>query len=1066
MNLSTHKFKLRIAETYLKTKPPKNSFLWDTISKKMSVADETELTLQELLESVTSGNVFQLGELYHEHTPDEKRELKELYREDTQEYERYLAKINNRKYTLKTADIIAIDVDNDAGNVQPMDVIDFIKPSAVYYTFSHQTISEHSKAIQSSYRLLFALSEPCDADMLEFISKNISAKIIKKYPHILAYKGEVEPTLKKKMILGSRNKNYMIFDNVIDVDPYKDKYRFVRELDELQAISKLTTTANTIKDSELLDMAKFLNKKGVSLDFGAWTTLAIGVWQSAQEGQYSEDLALEMLKTFDGYQQSDAFYKGYKRENNTTKPATIATFIKLAMDNGYKRTHVDKFFTPADIEPKIETQEIEIDTHIDTSIMYEMLTNDIKNILIDSPTGSGKTTSVINAAKQYLNLHPDAYIYIAVPTKALATQVAEKHNLGQPLIDRISVFDVMNKNLAKTRKRLFVGSYDKSNKFINQVPVKNGAIIIADEVHKEVIDYGYRRDAITSLFNLREDDRVLKFIGLSGTTQEIDLAKYDKRYIISKRDNKPIFDEFITVPYHHSKSFTEIVTNMIASEIKRGNKVLAFVNNKSVIETISRTLSKQDYKVSTITSDTANLSKSVHYRKLLHNEKFPDADALIATNVISDGINIMNESENYTCIIAPHFKSSPIYNASAIKQATNRFRNPYKRVVMPIFIPVDDKGNEDEERAKMLNSFGLDANYNDLLSQAVRFSEMLRKRFSDSIDMYQPDLLERVNGLMSRNYYITNPKRFNFKIALENERMMHEGYKNYDKELVKQLEDIRQSLFNVDERLIRKRASVNQERYYKYFYNAFTAQISKVLNADEKRISFDNFENLSYEEGENIKSHLEYLAKISTELEKVKEDNLKRVLTPDFYWDLYCQAGYDSFIDDTTATWKELQDYLTKKHYRTLKDIIFFVDNADDAITIIEKSKSDRNVHQFKKSLDAIKNIGNFNKADKSTGTHNVVRLLQEALIHQGAKNKKEIDAILTTIAKELKIKNIGKREITTVYNQYFRFDNKHTKHGNYRDAHRLISLDTIAAEFGLQNERIRRIYNEYLHIN
>src|SRR5699024_8712610 len=227
--------------------------------------------------------------------------------------------------------------------------------------------------------------------------------------------------------------------------------------------------------------------------------------------------------------------------------------------------------------------------------------------------------------------------------------------------------------------------------------------------------------------------------------------------------------------------------------------------------TISRTLSKQDYKVSTITSDTANLSKSVHYRRLLHNEKFPDADALIATNVISDGINIMNESENYTCIIAPHFKSSPIYNASAIKQATNRFRNPYKRVVMPIFIPVDDKGNEDEERAKMLNSFGLDANYNDLLSQAVRFSEMLRKRFSDSIDMYQPDLLERVNGLMSRNYYITNPKRYNFKIALVNEHMIHEYYKNYDKEIVKQLEDIRQSVFNVDERLIHKRASVDKE---------------------------------------------------------------------------------------------------------------------------------------------------------------------------------------------------------------------------------------------------------------
>lgn len=1067
MNLSKHKFKLRLAETNLKFKPPRNSPIWNSISNKMSEANEVELTLKELLETVTSGNVFQLGELHHEHTPDEKQELKELRREDMQEYARYLAKVNNRKYTLIQSDIIAIDVDNDAGNVHPMDVINLVNPSAVYFTFSHGTTSEHSKVVQSSYRLLFALSEPCDADMIEFISNRIKATIIHEYPRILAYKGEVEPTLNKKMILGSRNKDYMILNNVLDVEPFKEDYRFTRELKELQAISKLTSSANPLKDSELLDMAVYLNKKGVSLDFDKWTTLAIGVWQSSQEGQYSDDLALEIIKTFDGNQQPDAYYKTYKRNPNTANPATIATFIKVAMDNGYKRKHIDKLYTPDEDAPDIETQRVEIDTHIDTSTMYEILTNDVKNILVDSPTGSGKTTAVINAVKQYLELHPLTYVYIAVPTKALATQLAEKHNLGQPLIDKIAVFDVINRNLAKTNMRLFVGSYDKSSKFIEQVPVSSGAIIIADEAHKEVLDYGYRRKAITRLFDLRDDARVLKFIGLSGTPQEIDLSKYDKRYIISKRDDKPIFDEFVTVPYHNAKGFTEIVTSMIASEIVRGNKVLCFVNNKGVINTISDTLMQQGYKISTITSDTANLSKSIHYRKLLHEEQFPDADALIATNVISDGINIMNESKDYTCIIAPHYQSSPIYNASTIKQATNRFRNPYKRVAMPIFIPLDENtGQENTERAEMVKPFGLDANYRILLEQAHNFAKLVKDRFSDSIGMYQPGLLEQVNGLMTKNYYISNPKRFNFEVALMNERMMQDGYKDYDHALVQQLEDIRKLLFDVDERLIRKRASDNQERYFKYFYNAFTTRVARILEMEEHRVSFDEFENLSYKDAKGIKDHLKKLAKNAKKDEEMKEGNLSTVLTTEFYWDLYCQVGYDGYIDDTTDTWKELQKHLTKKHYRTLKDVIYFVDNAEDATTIIVKSTSDRNVHTFKKSMEAIRNIENFDKSKKSTITQNVLRVMQESLVFEGAKSKTEIDAILATIVKELKNKSITNREITSLYNQYFRFDLTRTKHSNYREAHRFLTMDDIATEFKLPLDRLEHIYKEYLHIN
>lgn len=104
-------------------------------------------------------------------------------------------------------------------------------------------------------------------------------------------------------------------------------------------------------------MAEFLGDIS-GLEFNQWITLAIGLFNSAQAGTITEDTALEILKTLDGNAQNERFYMQYKRPlTDRGATASIATFIKLATDRGFKRKIADKFPGIEDCnEPEIKTE--------------------------------------------------------------------------------------------------------------------------------------------------------------------------------------------------------------------------------------------------------------------------------------------------------------------------------------------------------------------------------------------------------------------------------------------------------------------------------------------------------------------------------------------------------------------------------------------------------------------------------------------------------------------------------------------------------------------------------------
>src|SRR5699024_7412176 len=193
---------------------------------------------------------------------------------------------------------------------------------------------------------------------------------------------------------------------------------------------------------------------------------------------------------------------------------------------------------------------IMIERYIGKEQYLKLLLNEQKRILLDSETGTGKTKSAIEASRELNKQNKNSFVYIALPSIALAEQTANKYNTNTAIIGTNRVNTRLEvKKATSNGTRLLIGTYDKAKEVCSYL---NGyeITIIADEAHKEVADYDYRRTAINDLFSLADDDRVRKFVGMTGTPSELDLNAYDSITTFKLKRPKVLADKLQFVEYH------------------------------------------------------------------------------------------------------------------------------------------------------------------------------------------------------------------------------------------------------------------------------------------------------------------------------------------------------------------------------------------------------------------------------------------------------------------------------------------------------------------------------------
>lgn len=1044
---------IRGLNTQLKSKPDNKTdqHIYKKIHKGMTSAEHINVTILELMEIATNGGVFQVGKYSADQpTPLELRDIKEAYEmNELEEVDRLKSVINNKGRSLTETTLIVVDVDNELGNVAPDELVAYIRPSAHYYTFSHGELSSKTGTKQNAMRLIFELDRPVTKQMGLYIEECIASEIKQKFPFIDEGGGEVVGVQSKIFVFGSRNTDFKVYDNpAINVDSYEENFTIEQDIKDLIAVTKIHN--NTALDSnELVDMAKFLAQKNVYIDdYNKWVAIVLGLFHSANMGMISEELALQVIMCFDQHRQPEAYYLKFKTDKQVANPSTVASFIKLAKDNGYKRKHTNKPEAKRELK---NLKKITIDSYLGIDQATEILNDKARTVLVSSPTGSGKTYSFIEAIKLYLKEHTDTACYFAMPTKALTSQAVETYGLGAGLMGKFSPKRCYEDAIGKLGLPIVVGTYDKAKMFSDYLRHKK-LIIVADEAHKEVLDYSYRPQAINGLFNLRTAANVIKFIGLSGTPQEIDLTMYDSVIEVKPTNKREIFKQLDVVTFEESVLFVSGTSQIISQEVKRGNKVLAFINNKEVIRNTQKVLTRIGIKSASITSKES-LAQSKTYRHIMEHERFPDGvDVVLATTVISDGINIKNENEKYVCIVAPHYQFSPLFNASTIKQASNRFRHPYSRLIIPYFI--SENVTKDKNRSERKDLFNFEWKYNALMTTAKGISNYTEKRFRNSMNEYNPSVIELVSGMYYQNPYLKDSfERRSLDLALQEERKKNARIHDYDRELVSKLENFRKMLFEVDPRIIRQRTSEAQEKYYQYFPFAFINAVEKTL---EMRCNMSELGGyLAPDKDEKVISDSHKVIKLAQmEDEHEKAMNMPRLLTEQIYEGYYYerQTGVRDGLFHN-----EIQSILCKRHLKALPDLVDHCTHSE-AIKLLSEVKRDADIHSFRNAVKGLIQWDEYQKTKKNTPTKAIIKLLEVEFCHGGEFTAIKRDEVFESISKKLKRKVVPK-EIAKIYNRFFFSDEGRTNESKYRTNIRVINTEDVSEKFKISEEQLLRIY-------
>ena len=1075
------KYQIMVDSKSFKKKPSEDEAPF--LAERLKIGTSQPLTIKEALEHLTNGQACKFGEYEYQPTEEQKRTIKELMKQDRLSADEATAQVLKKDgKTLKSTRLIVIDIDDDLGASMPaVDLCKITGALALYYTSSHGLPSEKdTRYTQQAYRLIYVIDKPIDnVHHLKKIQECLKESIESIEPRLITLERSGKQfqgidTMGAGMVYGSQNKNYFI----------NEKAEMLCKWQYLSVISFENMTNKVYKfhdfsnkgfysDNDYLKAAKYLGDTTGRLSYQEWQTMVIGIWVASLTGEISEQTALEIIQITDGYNQKEAYYMRYKPNHVIEGQATIATFIHHAREAGYK--------FPRSAEQPDEAHEIgidpdkvaqyKIDKYVPSETILDLLNNDKKNILITAPTGAGKTQALINASKAYLDKNKKTIVYIASPTISLSEQISARINNDNAILkEKINVKKAIRQGIT-ANERLFVGTYDKTGIFINNLPKDYQLVVMVDEAHKEVSDYRYRRKAIEPLFDLRDSDKTIKFLGFTGTPEEIDEESYELivRYELNKPKN--VAEALHILEYNETKQFLPNLTSLITHEIRNGARVLCFLNNKEMCADVDFILEAEGYKTAIINAENR---QSKTYRQLMDNEAFDnDVNCIISTIALSDGISIQNKP-NDVCIIAPSAFGAPFHNLPLITQSVHRFRNKYEKIVIPIYINKEDSATyhskekaSDEVRAYIDASekeFYFEWNYQRNLAQSENICRYLGEEFKDKINLISAGTGEKLFGI-----YSNAPADFDFEAGRYHFNNLNNPFAKVkpDERIAQQFKEIIEAPFKVNRRFVRYKTSQDKELYYKFHPFAFIKQLRNTLPVDETTFTRLGDYLTQATDYKLFEEFFKEGAKLKAEDNKYKLENGLKLIDSAVYFQLQNEYFTEGVIREDTKIWQTLKDGLHNIHYSALKGLIELNLEYETVMKILNKINNSSKTHEFKnrrEMLIEIDALETFKKHQKPTFTSSIYEMLKVNFDGKAELTSKMKDDTLDIIKKETKSKR-GHEAVDRIFKWGFigmkpksvRIDGETSKVRAYK----LLTKDDFKTMFDLTDEEMSDVFQK-----
>lgn len=212
--------------------------------------------------------------------------------------------------------------------------------------------------------------------------------------------------------------------------------KFEKELQTLRM-----TAYEPIPADEIIKMTEYLSTRATDHEK---QQIIKGIWNSCNYDQVDDEVALESIKILDNQKNDDKYYLDLRPHKQlfTNNETTIGSLMFHAKQHGYDTMKIKS--APANVD--IETETITVEKYLEKEHVIKMIEESTHRILVDSPTGSGKTRATIEALKEISSTYPELRIFFSVPSTLLAKQTASDFELGRPLLGSEVASKLMENN--------------------------------------------------------------------------------------------------------------------------------------------------------------------------------------------------------------------------------------------------------------------------------------------------------------------------------------------------------------------------------------------------------------------------------------------------------------------------------------------------------------------------------------------------------------------------------------------------------------------------------------------
>ena len=312
---------------------------------------------------------------------------------------------------------------------------------------------------------------------------------------------------------------------------------------------------------------------------------------------------------------------------------------------GVDTTVIYTLTTLSDLEVKAEREDTVIKYISESKTALDIVTDDNDHTVI-APTGAGKTSLFIDAAKEF-NLK----LLLAVPTKILARQVGKENNINYITGDtKAQISDIT------------VVVYDSLKKLMeNRMFDPREYILVIDEAHERTTAMGYRARALNEMTTYSGIFR--KVVQMTGTAEDTIIPFGTVTRFHLKNPLKP------KVVFVNNTNIHSLVSHILEQHTP-GVLDIVYIDNSKLLDRVQELLlpyfgnDKERVPVVTSKNDEDPVHASIADLNIVPSK----AEILLCTSILAEGLSIYNEKVKniYT------FQNR---NTIGVRQTIARFRN-------------------------------------------------------------------------------------------------------------------------------------------------------------------------------------------------------------------------------------------------------------------------------------------------------------------------------------------------------------------------------------------------------